>query len=207
MKPKGLPTKTYPADVLNYILQNYRGVGHAEMAKRLREIFGREYTPGQIKSFYGNRKLNSGLTGRFKKGTIPPNKGRKGYCPAGCEKGWFKKGNIPKNHKPIGSERIDTKDGYVLIKTAEPNVFRLKHRVVWESINGPIPKGHIITFIDGNKLNTEISNLRLITMAENAIMNSKGLRGDNADLLETGLLVAKLHQVTNRKKRQQRNCT
>ena len=56
-----------------------------------------------------------------------------------------------------------------------------------------------ITFIDGDKLNIQISNLRLITKAENAIINNKGLRGESPELFETGLLVAKLHQEVNRK--------
>ncbi len=43
----------------------------------------------------------------------------------------FKKGQKPHNHKPVGHERI-TADGYREIKTAEPNVFKLVHRVVWE---------------------------------------------------------------------------
>jgi hypothetical protein len=197
--PKGLATKVYPQEVIEYILGNYIGTGHAEMARRLKEIFGRDYTTDQIKAFYANRKLNSGLTGRFPKGTIPPNKGHKGYCPEGCEKGWFQKGNLPKNHKPVGSERIDAKDGYVLIKTAEPNVYRLKQRVIWESVNGPIPKGGLITFIDGNKLNLDIGNLRMVTKAENAILNGMGIRGGSAELFETGLLAAKLHQATKRR--------
>ena len=37
------------------------------------------------------------ITGRFLKGHIPYNKGMKGQCAKGCEKGWFKKGHKPKN--------------------------------------------------------------------------------------------------------------
>lgn len=50
----------------------------------------------------------------------------------------FKKGHVPKNHKPVGYERI-TRDGYIEVKTAEPNVFELKHRLVWIEHNGEIP--------------------------------------------------------------------
>lgn len=31
---------------------------------------------------------------------------------------------FPSNHKPVGSERIDSKDGYVLIKVAEPRTWK-----------------------------------------------------------------------------------
>ena len=43
----------------------------------------------------------------------------------------FAKGNVPPNHRPVGSERI-SKDGYIEVKVAEPNKWRLKQRVVYE---------------------------------------------------------------------------
>lgn len=55
----------------------------------------------------------------MKNGNIPFNKGKKGYMSAEqyekCKQTMFKKGNIPANHRPIGSERVG-KDGYILIK-------------------------------------------------------------------------------------------
>ncbi len=49
----------------------------------------------------------------------------KGIVFKGSEKGWFEKGHISKNHKPIGSERINVA-GYIEIKTAEPNKWELR---------------------------------------------------------------------------------
>ena len=82
--------------------------------------------------------------GFFPKGNQPMNKGRKQteyMSDVQIEKTKatrFKKGNIPGNHKPVGYERI-TKDGYIEVKTAEPNVFELKHRLIWAEHNGEIP--------------------------------------------------------------------
>lgn len=194
--PSGSASKTFPSEIRDYILANYSGVGPKEMTARLNGLFGTSYEKRQLSAYYKNHKLICGLTGRFEKGHTPANKGRKGYCSPGCEKGWFRKGEQSINHKPIGSERIDAKDGYVLIKTEEPNVYRLKHRVVWEAAHGPVPQGHVLTFIDGDKLNLDISNLRLITKGENATLNKKGLRGGDADALESGLLVVKLSRLT-----------
>lgn len=62
----------------------------------------------------------------FPKGHQPMNKGRKQteyMSDAQIEKTKatrFKKGCIPKNHKEVGYERI-TRDGYIEVKTAEPN--------------------------------------------------------------------------------------
>ena len=113
----------------------------------------------------------------IKKGNTPANKGRKQteyMTPEAIErtaKTRFKKGNTPHNHKPVGWQRI-TKDGYVEIKIAEPNVFKLKHRLIWENEIGPIPAGHNIQFKDGNRLNCELENLYIITRAEQLGVNN-----------------------------------
>lgn len=125
---------------------------------------------------FHRRKREAGM---FKKGYTPPNKGKKWgefMSPKGQEnsrKTTFKKGHTPKNHKPIGYQRI-TVDGYIEVKTQEPNVFKLKHRLIWEEHNGPIPKGHNIQFRDKNPHNCSIDNLYMISrseqMNENTIM-------------------------------------
>ncbi len=190
--PKGHASAIFPQPVVDYILAHYRSCSYKEMAERLNNEFSTAYKASQINSFYGNHHLNSGLDGRFQKGHVSCNKGRKGCCARGCEKSWFIKGHIPTNHKPVGSERIDSKDGYHLVKTAEPNVWELKHRVLWESVNGPIPRGYALIFLDGNKDNITLENLALVTLAENARLNQSGLRSKDPGLTETGILIAKI---------------
>ena len=46
--------------------------------------------------------------------------GKKGICADGCERTWFKKGHIPANYRPVGSERVNA-DGYIEVKVADPN--------------------------------------------------------------------------------------
>lgn len=104
---------------------------------------------------------------QFKKGHVPPNKGKK-VDAATYEKmsrTFFKKGQRPQNHKDVGSERV-TKDGYIEIKVAEPNKWRLKHRVVWEQAYGKIPPRHNIQFRNGNSKDIRLENLYMISQAE-----------------------------------------
>lgn len=199
--PKGHASKQYPREIKKYIYSNYKGVGNKEMAERLNKIFGTAYTTKQLNAYYKNHKLNSGLTGRFKKGHVPANKGRKGYCPPGCEKGWFKKGRTPLNHKPVGSERKAV-DGYILIKTAEPNVWKPKHKVIWEKEHGSIPKSHVLIFLDGDKENICLENLKLVTKAESLIMNREGLRSEEAEYTKTAALIAKVKAAGYEKRKQ-----
>lgn len=114
----------------------------------------------------------------------------------------FQKGNIPPRLKPLGSERI-SKDGFVEIKIRDGTLSRnyvSKHRLIYEQNFGKIPKGYCVSFLDGNTLNFELSNLFLISRAEHARLNQDKLRSSNPDITKTGYLIAKLKtQIYNRK--------
>lgn len=107
----------------------------------------------------------------FKKGHATYNKGKKQQEYMSQESiertkaTQYKKGNVPSNHKPIGYERI-SKDGYIEVKAAEPNIFITKHRLVWMEHYGEIPPGHIIQFKDQNKRNFDPDNLEMISRGE-----------------------------------------
>lgn len=108
--------------------------------------------------------------GMFLKGHVPFNKGMKQQEFMTAEQiektkaTRFVKGQVPVNIKEIGYERISV-DGYVEVKTEKG--FVLKHRMIWEEHNGPIPKGNIVRFKNGNKLDIRIENLELVTCAQN----------------------------------------
>lgn len=123
----------------------------------------------QRAGYEASRKPAS-IAARFKKGSVPMNKGKK-VSPevyAKCQPTMFKKGNIPHNHKEVGSERID-RDGYIMVKVAEPNKWRLKHRIIWEQVNGAIPKGYNVQFKNHNPQDCRIENLYLISQAEQMV--------------------------------------
>ena len=190
-KPIQRPSKLYPPEIAQFIRENVTGRSMKELANLLNEKFGTDYTTEQIKAYTARFKLRNGRDCRIKPGTIPPNKGKKGYCPPGCEKSWFGKGHEPNNHLPVGSEVMRT-DGYLQVKIAEPNIWKLKHILVWEKANGPVPKGSVVLFLDGNHENTSLENLMLITRAELARLNQRNLIRDGADLTKSGVLVARL---------------
>lgn len=195
----------YTDEMNEFIRANYMGISSQELADLFTEHFGIQVSAGQMKSYRANRGLNCGLTGRFEKGIIPFNKGMKVAKETydKCYPTMFKKGNIPTGYRPVGSERISV-DGYIEIKVQDPRKWMQKHKYVWESQNGKIPKGHVIIFLDKNRLNTDISNLKMISRSELLIMNRHDLFNKNAELTETATNLAKLidtsHQVKKKKK-------
>jgi hypothetical protein len=133
----------------------------------------------------------------FKKGSTPPNKGKKHaeyMTPEQIEKtkkSRYKKGNVPFNVKYDGHERISV-DGYVEIRISQ-GVYKLKHRELWIKQNGSIPEDCVVIFKDGNKQNIVIENLQLITRAENMLRNS--IQQYPAELITTLKLVSKLKKT------------
>jgi hypothetical protein len=190
--------RVYSQEEHDFLFQNYPNRGNQELTDLFNAHFGLNLTRTQIKAFKHNRGWDSGLTGHYEKGSIPANKGTKGLTSANRTS--FKKGNRPVNYRPVGSERL-SKDGYLEVKIADPNKWRLKHLVIWEEANGPLPKGHCVIFLDSNKQNLALENLRLITRNQLARLNQNHLITDNADFTETGIIIADLYyKISQRKK-------
>lgn len=180
---------------INYIRKIASGRYVSEITEMFNKHFNLNLKVSQIVSCKHNHNIASGIDCRFQKGMIPANKGKKGSMSPDqykkCAATMFKKGNIPQNHRPVGSERID-RDGYVLIKVEEPNKWKPKHRVLWENANGPIPKKHRLIFADGNRQNITLDNLILVSYAESFIMNQRKLFSENGEHTKTGAIIAKV---------------
>lgn len=198
---KGEGKKLLSSQEEQFILDNYKGTGHQAMADMLNEKFGTSYTKEQMKGYYARNKLDSGLRSRFTKGHDTWNKGKpKSWV--GGEETQFKKGHIPVNYRPVGSERVSV-DGYIEIKVADPNKWRLKHQVVWEEHNGDIPKGYVVIFGDSDKSNLDINNLILISRAQLARLNQNGLIQNDIELTKTGVVIAEvMTKIGERAKKQ-----
>lgn len=181
-----------------YLKEVTPGHHYKEIQELINNKFNLELTVEQINGAIGRYKLNTGFNGQFKKGSIPANKGTKGLTRANRTS--FKKGQTPVNYRPIGSERVNV-EGYTEVKIADPNKWRLKHIVIWEKENGPLPKGHAIIFGDGNRENLDIDNLILVTRRQLLILNRNRLIQKDAELTKVAVNIAKVHEkISERKK-------
>lgn len=57
--------------------------------------------------------------------------------------------------------------GYIEAQRKNPRFAMVVHRIVWESVHGPIPDGLQINHINGIKTDNRINNLELVTPSEN----------------------------------------
>lgn len=194
--------------------QEYPTAETDKLAQRLGKTISAVITRANKKGIHKTREyiLAHLPTGgkKWEKGHIPYNKGKKiteFMTPAQIEKlkqTQFKKGHIPKNYQPIGTE-MECK-GYIYVKVTDtPNVrrvdnWKLKHRLLWESVYGEIPKGHNIQFKDGNPKNITIDNLYIISQKEQMKQNSYiNLGEDGAKLVKAiAVLTRKINQLENK---------
>jgi len=192
----------YEQEHIDFI-KAHQGASAREMAELFTEHFNIHVTKNQMKAVMYRNNISSGKTGRFEKGNIPHSKGQKMSKEQyeKCKPTMFKKGHIPKNHRKIGSERI-TKDGYIEVKIEDPDVWGLKHRLIYEEHYGEIPAGYSVIFGDGDKLNCDINNLILVSRSELLIMNRNKLIKNDSVLTKVGVNIAKLLDTMNKKKRE-----
>lgn len=207
--------RKWAAEELEAVRKMYPSTDTTELAKKLgrteRSVYMRAYELGVKKSpaylAETRDKLleEAGKKTRFDKGIKPWNTGKKGWQSGGRSKETqFKPGTLngqaALNHAPIGSERIN-KDGVLMRKVQEhgkrSEKWRPVHVLLWESVHGPIPDGHIVVFANRVQRDIRPENLELISRAENMRRNS--IHRYPKELVGLMKTAGKLRRVINEK--------
>lgn len=189
MTKKG--TTTYPEEQREFLKAHAYGRTRQELTDMFNAEFGTSKSKAAIAAMCKINGWSSGSDGRFKKGRVSENKGRK-MSPEQyerCKGTMFKKGNKPPNMHPVGA-KIKRSDGYWQRKIAEPNIWRLEHLCVYEENFGPIPPDHIVRICDGDKDNLSPDNLLLCSKRNQIVKNSHGIRGYDKESEEVATAIA-----------------
>ena len=149
--------------ILNRSASSIYGQVYAHGIKKTQEFIN------YLLSLEADRLRKSGAATRYKKGNDTWNKGKKGFM--GPNVTSFKKGNKPHNTREVGSTRIDGKDKFLLVKVADKKWIR-KEILIWEEVNGPIPKGCVVRVKDPRQNKYDINNLMLISRGQNMKLNT-----------------------------------
>lgn len=158
--------------------QHYPAGGRHEVHKALRAA-GYERTVKAVAARAKVLGVKSNNSGRFQPNHQTWNKGKR--MPSEVRKKiahtWFKTGHKPHTTKHDGatSWRQDVKTGiyYKYIRVSEANWVHY-HRWLWEKHKGPVPKGYLVAFKDGDQTNLTIENLECISRAEHIKRTHKG---------------------------------
>lgn len=193
----------YSKEHIDWLRENVPGTPYKAVAEAFNSRFNLNQSVQAIELQARKNGIYNGIKGgQFEKGQTPWNKGVK-VRPEVLDKirpTQFKQGDKVWNHRPIGSERID-KNGYIVIKVAEPRKWRLKHLVEWEKYNPPLEKNEAIVFLDQDRRNTDISNLKKVTRSQLAVMTTKRLWQETAEANESATILANLFLAISKRKR------
>lgn len=154
---------------------------------------------------------------RYPKGHVPANAGKKmppGWAPGRSAETRFKKGERSgaalKNWCPVGTIRIDG-EGYMRIKVRESNesdicygfgnvrIWPLMQRHLWVQHRGPIPPGHAVIFMDGDRSNCAIENLDCISRVD--LMRRNTIHRLPAPLREVIILKGAIRAVITKRRK------
>lgn len=205
-----MSNRKYSTEHIEYLKANISGRSFKELTAMFNKQFRMDLTVSAMTSLSDRHDLHNGRDTRlnkgweptqFKKGHVPANKGLKGV--GGWKPTQFKKGDKPANWVPIGSERVN-RDGYVDIKVADGKLqknWKGKHILIWETTNGPVPKGHAVIFGDRNNRNFEPSNLILVSRKQLVRLNQHNLIQNDAELTKVGVIIADIYNKIGERKK------
>lgn len=169
-------TRVYTDEQISYLREITPGRTHRAVTKMFNKKYKDNRTESSIKSIVQENGIKTGSTGRFEKG------------------------NLPGNTLPIGTE-IMREDGYVYVKTENPNTWKQKHHIIWEELNGAVPENHVILFGDKDRENFDINNLILASKAQVLQLNRYDLIKEDADLTRTGIIIADIYSKIGQRKK------
>ena len=157
----------YTAEMQDFIRNNALGKTWGELADMFNTEFGTNKTPRQIQSQAHDIGVRNGIQQK-----AHPGAGR---------------------YRPVGSKRLD-KDGYVVIKVADPCTWRRAQLVEWEKHHEPIDiRNEMLLFLDGNRQNYHISNLYKIPRKYIGTLNKYALwQYISPETIETIINIVKL---------------
>ena len=191
--------RRYTEEEIQFIRDIAPGRSRQEITDEFNRRFDTDRSLQQIIGLMKKHKIRNGRDCRFGAGHVPWSKGVK-MSEEQYERSkptMFKPGNVPPNTDPIGTEKL-LKDGYIWVKInnipkAKKQVnWKQKHRLIWEEAHGPIPKGHVVIFLDGDRTNITLENLAMVPQRVLSRLNQKHLIFDDAEKTKVGIGIAEV---------------
>lgn len=179
---KGEVCWTWTPDKVAWLREHRASGPIGEITQRLNAYFGWDATPYMVANACQRYGIAAAHSGRYSKSNRPWNKGLKGYTPGGASIARrFGPGHRPHTEVPVGSYKQDN-EGYWYLKVSDDQPanfsrrnWRAIHRLTWEGVHGPIPRGHVVVLLDGDPDNClDPSNVACISRSVLVRLNALG---------------------------------
>ena len=202
----------YTPEQKTWLRENAYGRPRIETAEEFIQLFNVDMKPETVIGYMKRNGIKCGIDMRYRPGQVAHNKGvpmtQEQYDAA--HPTMFKAGSVPANTDPIGTEKV-LADGYVWVKVndipkAKKSVnWKQKQRLIYEQHHGPLDPNARVVFMDGDKRNFNIENLKAISRGELALMNNRRLWTESKEVNETCLAAVNLSMlISKREERRQK---
>jgi len=164
--------RKYNIDLINYLKENALKYNIDELLPKVNKMFNEKYDRNNLQKLLVRNKI------QYK----------------------YKNKNMSHNMSflPIGTEYTKS-DGLVLVKVSR-NEWKYKQRLIYEQYyNVELPDDVYVIFLDQDRTNFDIKNLRVITRRESGIMANQKVFSKIPEVTETAINVAKLMIKTKEK--------
>lgn len=188
----------YSPQEIEWLKDHVVGTPYKKLTEEFNKHFGTNLSEKSIAGTCTRYGFGNGRNNRFVKGQTPWNKGKPQVFKSEesrlrSQTTLFKEGSFPPNTLALGEERET--GGYVYVKVKEQRKaakenWKLKHRLIYEKEIGPIPRGWVVIFIDGNHHNFDPKNLMAVPKRAVAIFNHFFEYSDDPEVCKTNWLLA-----------------
>ena len=195
---------------IKWLRANFHTAPRREVAARFAARFDRLLRPAQLDNIGVRLNLRGAPNpGRFRPGNRPHNAGQKGWFAPGSEKGWYRKGNVPANKRPLYAERWSKHGGGPVLEINVPetnpytgagNRWVRKAVWVWRQAHGDVPPGHAVVQLDGDPANCALENLDCLPRAVMCDLNRHVPQYAGREANPARVRVAQLRVAVKRRK-------
>lgn len=202
--------RLWTVEMIEWLRDNRRRCTLAETARDLNAHFDTDVTLRAVANICARHGICGSRDGRFRPGHRPWNTGMAGLDIGGDSARYrFRPGHQPHSTEPVGTY-VQGSDGYWKLKVRETTRagesrrnWCYVHRLTWEAVHGPVPRGHVIVFFDADPNNClEIDNLACIDRATLIRLNQLGWSNLNDPAARRAMIeVARLSITAHRRAR------
>lgn len=163
---KRMELEYWTDEQISFLMANYHEIGDVEIAEIFTAVYEKQKGWSKKHIEKKRRYLKLKRTPEMIE-QIHSRNTKNGRFSVSHWKRWFEKEAKP------GHEVVWHVDKYpVVMVKMDDGKYKKKAHIIWESINGPIPKKMNIIHLDDNQLNCEIENLRMVSNAEKASLTA-----------------------------------
>lgn len=165
----------YTEEQIEWLKENYHKYGCRKTAELFNEKFGDNRTFSSMKNFGRIHGVRVDEEVAVKNKLAPA---RAGYS--------------KRKERPAGSTRMEC--GRMVMKCGD-GTWKGAGKATWEKAHGKVPKGYVVTHLDGDTTNYALDNLAAVPLKHLGLLQKYGLRSECAEITKTGLLWCELHDA------------